>query len=199
LITIGLTGGIAAGKSLVAELLSRRGATVVDVDKLAHETYAPGTPGFRAVVDAFGADVVAPDGAIDRALLGRRVFSDATARRRLTDIVWPLTRQRIEAIESEHASAPGVLVFEAAVLVEAGWQDLFDQVWVVTAPPVVARERLIARNRLTPAEADARIAAQVTDEVRAAQADLVIDNSGDRQALEAQVDRAWAGLFARTA
>src|SRR5439155_8816703 len=147
--TIGLTGGISSGKSTVADLLARRGARVIDVDRLGHETYAPGTPGFAAVREAFGPAIVASDGNIYRAALGRIVFADAGERRRLTDLVWPLLRERIGGLIEERKSDRGVLVFDAAVLFEAGWQDLFDEVWVVIAPSDVVRERLIARDGLS--------------------------------------------------
>jgi len=198
LFTIGLTGGISSGKSTVAGLLGDRGARVIDVDRLGHETYAPGTPGFAAVRDAFGPAVVASDGNIDRAALGRIVFADSGERRRLTDLVWPLLREQIAAIIAERKSEPGVLVFDAAVLFEAGWEDLFDELWVVTAPEDMVRARLIGRDGLSPAAAAARMAALLPDEARVGRADVVIDNSGSREALTEQVERAWTRLFART-
>jgi dephospho-CoA kinase len=198
LFTIGLTGGISSGKSTVADLLARHGASVIDVDKLAHETYAPTTPGFAAVREAFGPAIVGAAGEIDRRALGRIVFADAAERRRLTDIVWPLLRERLAAIIAERRGDRGVLVFDAAVLFEAGWQDLFDEVWVVTAPPDVVHQRLIARDGLSPEAAAGRVAALLPDEARVARADVVIDNSGSREALSEQVERAWARLFART-
>jgi dephospho-CoA kinase len=196
--TIGLTGGIASGKSTAARLLGERGARVIDVDRVAHETYASGTPGFDAVVAAFGAGIVGADGAIDRGALGRSVFGDPAALRRLTDIVWPLTGARMAAIKEE-AAAEGVavLVFEAAVLLEAGWDALTDEVWLVRAPRELLRQRLMARNGLDAAQADARIAAQPPDEDRLARADVVIANDGDLAQLEDRIAAAWQALQPR--
>jgi dephospho-CoA kinase len=198
LITIGLTGGIASGKSVVSKMLSDAGAFVVDVDKVAQATYAKGTPGFDQVLETFGDKVVGGDGEIDRRVLGGLVFGEPDALQQLTDIVWPLTRARIEAIKAEEATRD-VLVFEAAVLIEAGWWDLVDQVWVVTAPLAVARERLMARNGLNREQADARINSQMTNEERAPFADVVIENDGDFRSLAAKVDLAWTALTANVA
>ena len=198
MIIIGLTGGIASGKSAVAGFLAARGARVVDVDRLAHETYAPGTPGFAAVAGAFGPGIVAPDGSIDRRALGAIVFNDATQLKKLTDIVWPLTRQRlIEIRAKEQAAGTAVLVFEAAVLLEAGWRDLVDEVWLVRTPRDIARARLMTRNNLTAAEAETRLAAQPPDEERARQSDVIIDNDADLQRLEGRVETAWSLLQER--
>jgi dephospho-CoA kinase len=198
LITIGLTGGIATGKSAASRLLAERGAKVVDVDRVAHETYAPGTAGFEAVVAEFGPGIVGADGAIDRRALGAIVFRDETAMRRLTNIVWPLIRERTSAIKAAELTAgTKVLVFEAALLIEAGWHELMDEVWLMRTSPAVARERLMARNSLSAEEADRRIAAQPPDSARLPYAQVVIDNDGDLGALEREVEAAWALLRAR--
>lgn len=197
LLTIGLTGGIASGKSVISQMLAARGAHVIDVDRVAHETYRAGTRGHAEVVAAFGSQVVGPDGEIDRRVLGGLVFGKPDQLKKLTDIVWPLTRARLEEIKRENADRAGVLVFEAAVLVEAGWLDLVDQVWVVTVPVEVARERLIARNGIDAEQANARIASQISNEERARHATLVIDNSGDLAALERQVEAAWSSVAAK--
>jgi len=199
LLTIGLTGGIASGKSLVSEMLARRGATIVDVDKVAWETYAPGTPGHAAVAGAFGPQVVAADGQIDRRVLGGLVFGKPEQLKKLTDVVWPLTRARIEAIKLESAARPGVLVLEAAVLIEAGWTGLVEEVWVVTVPVALARARLMARNGITAEQADARISSQISNEERVRYARVVIDNGGDIPSLEKRVREAWNALAAKTA
>jgi dephospho-CoA kinase len=199
LITIGLTGGIASGKSVLSQMLAGRGAVVVDVDGVAHETYRAGTPGFRALVDAFGASLIGADGEIDRRVLGGLVFGKADEMKRLTEIVWPLARARIEATKREAEPKSGVLVFEAAVLVEAGWTDIMDEVWVVSVPVAVARARLMARNGISPEQADARIASQITNDERARHARVIIDNSGDLDDLRRRVDEAWQQLTARTA
>jgi dephospho-CoA kinase len=177
-------------------MLAEHGAHVVDVDKVAQATYAKGSDGFEQIKAAFGDDVVGKDGEIDRRILGSRVFGNADELQKLTDIVWPLTRARLEAMKAEEDGKADVLVFEAAVLIEAGWWDLVDQVWVVTVPVTIARERLMARNRFTREQADARINSQMTNEERATFADVTIENAGDLQGLKERVDLAWAALTA---
>ena len=151
---IGLTGGIAAGKSTVAKLLGERGAAVIDADRLGHRAYARGQPAFAEVVAAFGEGVLADDGGIDRRALGRKVFGDAAELKRLTDIVWPEIRAvaRAELALARAAGRP-VAVLEAAVLLEAGWQDEVDEVWAVTVPPQVAVARAAARDGAADAQA----------------------------------------------
>lgn len=194
--TIGLTGSIATGKSEAARLLAARGARVIDADLLVHAAYAPGSPGFDAVVAAFGPGVLGPDGAIDRARLGERVFQDPDAMRLLTGIVWPLARQQAEALKQQ-AAAEGVpiLVIEAPLLLEAGWRDLVDEVWHVHASPEAARDRLMKQRALRHAETEARIAARQPSP--AGPSDLVIENNGDLTALAALVEAAWLTLIAR--
>jgi dephospho-CoA kinase len=195
---IGLTGGIASGKSLVSQQLSELGAVLVEADKLGHESYRKGTETHRAVVQAFGPDVAGPDGEIDRKALGAKVFGDPEARRRLEDIVWPAIRglgaKRIAELRSQGVP---VVVLEAAVLIEANWLDLVDEVWLVEASPDVVRERLAARNGLSPEQAEARLRAQLTNEKRRPFASLVIENDGSLEELRQRVDEAWAQLTAR--
>lgn len=194
MLTIGLTGAIAGGKSEVARLLAARGAHVVDADRVAHAVYAPGSDGHAALVAAFGPAIVAPDGAIDRARLGRIVFSDPAKRRQLNDIVWPLARRAIEHLRREQeAAGTRVFVVEAPLLVEAGWQDLVDQVWLVRATPAVARARLAARG-LSAADIEARLAAATDPALATAAAHVIIDNDGDLASLERAVDAAWSAL-----
>ena len=192
---IGLTGGIASGKSLVSQRLAQRGAVVVDADKLGHQSYRRGTETFAAVVQAFGQDIVGADGEIDRGALGSKVFGDAVARKRLEAIVWPAIRrlgaERIEALRGQGAP---VVVLEAAVLIEADWLDLADEVWLVLTSPETARQRLIERNGLSAEQADARIGAQLTNEQRRPHAQVVIENDGTLDELRAAVDRAWNKL-----
>jgi dephospho-CoA kinase len=190
---IGLTGAIASGKSEVARLLAARGACVVDADRIAHGVYEPGSEGYRAIVDAFGPEVVTA-GEVDRHKLGAIVFADAARRRRLTDIVWPLTRRAVEQLAREQAAAgTRVFVVEAPLLLEAGWRDLFDQVWLVRTSPETARRRLVARG-LSEADIEARLAAATDAEAASAAADVIIDNDGDLAALERRVDAAWRAL-----
>lgn len=200
MVTIGLTGGIASGKSTISRMLAERGAVIIDADRLGHEAYRPGTAAHRQVVEAFGPDVLAPDGEIDRAKLGAKVFGNPDQMRRLTDIVWPAIRALArERIEAERRRGTRVTVLEAAVLVEAGWFDLVDEVWVTVVPPEVARERLMARNGLTPEQAQARIDSQISNEERTRHADVVIDTNRTLAEEEAEVDRLWSQLQARAA
>lgn len=192
---IGLTGGIASGKSAVSGILARRGALVIDADAVGHEAYLPGSDCFKDVVDAFGDDIVADDGTIDRRALGARVFAEPDERRRLESIVWPWMRETMEhRLDQLRREDRPIVVLEAAVLVEADWVDLVDRVWVVTVEPAIARQRLVERNGLTPEQADQRIAAQLTNEQRSERADTIIDNNGTLEDLRASVDAAWERL-----
>lgn len=186
---VGLTGGIGAGKSEVAGLLVARGAVLVDSDVLAREVVAPGTPGIAAVAAEFGADVVGADG-LDRARLAQIVFADPAARGRLEAIVHPLVRARAAELIAA-APADAVVVNDVPLLVETGLTPTYHLVLVVVADPAVRRERLVARG-MTAEAADARIAAQATDAQRAAAADVLLDNSGTREALAAAVDTLWS-------
>ena len=199
-VIIGLTGGIASGKSTAAKLLGELGAYVIDADKLGHRAYEPGTAAFDAVVAAFGDDIVADDGSIDRRQLGGKVFGDDAALKRLTDIVWPeiLRLANLEIQQALHDAPNRPVVLEAAVLLEANWQVAMDQVWVVIVPPEVAIARATARDGVDAAAVQARIDAQLSNAEREAHADHVIDNSGDAAALEAQIRSAWAALNGET-
>jgi dephospho-CoA kinase len=152
------------------------------------------------VVQAFGADIVAADGSIDRKALGAKVFGDAAERRRLEGIVWPWMRgvmeERLAALRRDVVP---VVVLEAAVLIEAQWMPLVDRVWLVTVPPALARERIVSRNGLTPEQADQRIAAQLTNDERARHADTIIENSGSLEELRARVIEEWRRLTAEAA
>jgi dephospho-CoA kinase len=200
MITVGLTGGIASGKSEVAAMLAARGAAVIYADQIGHEAYRRGTDEYLQVVAAFGPEVIGEEGEIDRRRLGQKVFDDAEARQRLEAIVWPAMRRMMEQRLStlERQGVP-VAVLEAAVLIEADWLPLVDEVWVVEAPPEVARQRLMAYKGLSSAEAEARLAAQITNEERRRHADVVIDNGGSLEETRRQVDRLWAGLRERAA
>jgi dephospho-CoA kinase len=189
-LSIGLTGGIGSGKSTVSALLAEHGAVVVDADRLAREVVEPGTPGLAAVVEAFGAGVVGPDGALDRPALAAVVFADPQARARLDGIVHPLVRARAAELVAA-APAGAVVVHDIPLLVETGQADRFDLVLVVEADLGTRVARLEQRGR-PEADARARIAAQATDEQRRAVADVVLDNSGTRESLAAQVERFWS-------
>jgi dephospho-CoA kinase len=198
MITVGLTGGIACGKSAVAGMLAAKGAAVIYADLVGHEAYRRGTDEYLQIVAAFGADVIGPDGEIDRRRLGEKVFNDAEARQRLQAIVWPAMRrmmeERLAAFERQGAA---VTVLEAAVLIEADWLPLVDEVWIVEASPDVARQRLMAYKGLSSPEAEARLGAQLTGEERRRHADVLIDNGGSLEETQRQVDRLWVELKER--
>lgn len=194
--TIGLTGGIGSGKSTVARLLAELGAEVINADLVGHEVYRPGTPGFNRVTEAFGSEVVGADGSIDRKRLGSIVFADPEALERLNGIVHPLIfsaiRERIEARRAEGSRRP--IVVEAAVLIEANWLPLVDEVWVVTATAKDVIERVHAERGLPAAHIEARVKAQISDEARLKHATLVIVNAGTLGELRARVEAAWRGI-----
>jgi dephospho-CoA kinase len=192
---IGLTGGIASGKSLVSQQLAENGAVVIDADKLGHETYRKGSETFQSVVEAFGPDVVAVDGEIDRKALGAKVFGQPEQRHRLQQIVWPAIRALAdERIAELRERGTDVVVLEAAVLIEADWIPLVDEVWVVEVAPETARQRLMARNGLSPEEAESRLQAQLTNEKRRPYASVLIENNGSQDDLRRAVDGASAKL-----
>lgn len=195
---IGLTGGIAAGKSVVARRLTELGAVVIDSDELARQAVAPGTTGYDAVVEAFGAGVVGPDGALDRPALGRLVFADTAARRRLEAIVHPQVRRLAAEREAAAAAAAPdvVVVHDIPLLVETGQADSFGLVVTVAAPAVLRVERLVRLRGMARADAEARVAAQASDEEREAAADVVLDGTGPDEQLRAQVDALWDRLLA---
>ena len=191
---VGLTGGVASGKSTVSAMLAELGAVVIDADVLAREVVAPGTDGLAAVVDAFGTDVLADDGALDRAAVGAIVFADPERRRVLEGIIHPRVRARAAELEAE--AEPGtVVVHDIPLLVETGQADSFDAVVVVDVPVETQVERMVAQRGMSREEAESRVAAQATREQRLAIADDVVVNDGPLQAL----DRAVATLHARYA
>ncbi|RCK70587.1 dephospho-CoA kinase [Desertihabitans brevis] len=187
---IGLTGGIASGKSAAAEVLASLGAVIVDADLLAREVVEPGTPGLAEVVHRFGPGVLTADGALDRPALGRLVFGDERARRDLEAIIHP--RVRALAAERERAAPEGAVVVQVIpLLVETGQQDRFDTVVVVDVDPTTQLRRLRERDGSDETAARARIAAQASREERLAAADVVWRNDGDRDALRRQVEEWW--------
>ncbi len=153
---IGLTGGIASGKSTVSSFFRARHVPVIDADVLGHRTYEPGTATFQQLVKAFGQEVVSVEGAIDRRALGGRVFGKPDELKRLTDIVWPAIRRLAgEELSELEVAGNTIALLEAAVMLEAGWENLVDEVWVVVVEPELAVQRLAARNGLDPAAARA--------------------------------------------
>lgn len=189
---IGLTGGIASGKSTIAARLAEHGAVVIDADVLSREAVELGTPGLAAIAERFGADVIGPDGALDRAALGSIVFADDQARADLNAIVHPEVKRRSQARIAEASSDPGaVVVYDVPLLVETGRADEFDLVVVAAAPEGERARRLVDLRGLDRGEAERRIAAQATEEQRAAVADVVIDTSGSLEHTLSQVDAVW--------
>ncbi len=192
---IGLTGGIACGKSFVSRLLTDRGAIVVDADQVARDVVAPGSAGLSEVVAAFGEDILAADGSLDREKLGAIAFADPAARARLEGILHPaIARESMVQLADAAAQKPPLVVYDAALLIEAGRYDLFRPLVVVTAPPAVQMRRLIERDGLDDAAAQARVAAQMPVADKAKLADHVIDNGGTRAETEARVDALWKTL-----
>lgn len=194
---VGLTGGIGSGKSTVAAMLAGRGATVVDADQLARRVVEPGTPGHRAVVDRFGAGVVAGGGSIDRTALAALVFDDPAALADLNAIVHPAVRAAIADRVAELASTDAVVVLEIPLLVESGRSYGASTVVVVDCPEDVALRRLVEERGMDAADARRRMAAQASRAERLAAADVVLDNSGSRADLERQVEALWVDLNVR--
>ena len=190
---VGLTGGIASGKSTVSEILAELGAVIIDGDKLAREVVEPGTPGLAQVVEAFGPEILLPDGAMDRAKVGQIVFNDEAKRKLLEGIVHPLVFERYAALE---ASAPqdGIVIHDIPLLAESGRADTFDAVIVVETPAEVQVERMLRDRGWTRADAESRIAAQATPEQRRAIATYLIENTGTREELRARVEAVYAEL-----
>ena len=193
---LGLTGNIASGKSAVAEQLRQLGATVIDADRLAREAVLPGTPGFDAVVKAFGRDVVLPSGELDRAAIRQRVFSDPRARDVLNGIVHPIVG-RLRDLRFAEASARGdkVVISDIPLLFEVGLEHAFDGILLVDAPPLVRRERLTRDRGLSTADADAMIAAQWPSDRKRPLATWVIDNDGTREQLHSRVASVWHAIL----
>jgi len=195
---IGLTGGIASGKSTVASTLGTWGAYVIDADKLGHSAYISGTQAFTDVVAAFGDDIVGPDGEVDRRSLGGKVFGNPDGLKKLTDIVWPaimrMAEKEIATAKTEDPSR--VVVLEAAVLIEADWLGLVNQVWVTVVEPSVAIERASARDGVDAAAVQARIDAQLSNDERIAKAHEVVHNAGDENHLIEQIRPLWSAISA---
>ena len=193
MLRVGLTGGIASGKSTVADELARRGAVIIDADELAREVVEPGTPGLAAIVRRFG-EGVQRDGRLDRAALATIVFADPQARRDLEQIIHPEVRRR--AAEREAALAhTAVVVHVIPLLVETGQQSDFDLCVVVDVDPQTQLARLMARGPMSREEAESRIAAQATRDQRLAAADVVINNVGAITDLTKQMDDLWSDLI----
>jgi dephospho-CoA kinase len=193
--TVGLTGGIGSGKSEVSRLLRSLGAEVVDADRVAREVVDVGTPGLHAVVSTFGRGLLRADGGLDRAALGRRVFSDPDDLARLNAVLHPLIAERTAALFQEAAAAgAALLVHDVALLVENGLAGQYDAVVVVAAEPATQLDRLVRLRGMTPQDARARIAAQAPLADKLAVATHVLHNDGTLEELLPQVERLWAEL-----
>ena len=197
MLLVGLTGGIGSGKSTVARLLEKRGAVVFDADLLAREAVEPGTPGHAAVIERFGADVLAPGGELDREALASIVFADPSARRDLEEIVHPEVRRLFAEGSEAYRDTDRVVVFSAPLLVETGMHTAFEVLVVVSATVATQIERLMRQRGMSESSIRARIEAQAPLEDKAAAADFLVDNEGTLDELESQVDRLWNDLSAR--
>lgn len=194
---VGLTGGVASGKSAVAAKFAELGAVVIDADALARDVVAPGTPGLAAIKDSFGAGILLPDGSLDRKALGAIVFSDEPQRLKLNAIVHPLVRQAAMELR-EKAPAEALVVEDIPLLVESGQAEDFDAVIVVQAPHEERIRRMVEDRGWSVQEARSRMAAQATDEQRAAVADHVLENSGTLEDLQGRVAALYQQLTKAT-
>lgn len=190
---IGLTGGIASGKSTVSRLLVERGALLVDADRIAREIVLPGSPALDQIADRFGADMLLPDGSLDRKRLGNVIFSDAAARKALEEITHPAIRQemmtQMRRLEEEHPQS--LVVVDVPLLYESGLTDRFEEIVVVYVPQAIQLERLMRRDGLSEAEASERLLSQWDIEMKRERADYVIDNSNGIEETRQQVEQFW--------
>ncbi|MGE0821498.1 MAG: dephospho-CoA kinase [Candidatus Binatia bacterium] len=194
--TIGLTGGIGSGKSTVSQLLGELGAFIIDADKVGHEIYLPGKEAWKQVTEAFGQDILASDQTIDRKKLGAIVFGNDEARKKLNSIVHPLMftdiDRRIKEKRREGFTKP--IVVEAAILIEANWLPLADEVWLVVTNKNTVIDRVAAQRGLSAKDTEARIASQLSDAERRTYATLVIENDGSLDDLKSKVQQAWSRI-----
>jgi dephospho-CoA kinase len=194
--TVGLTGGIGSGKSTVSQILAELGAFIIDADKVGHEIYLPGKEAWRQVVVEFGRDILADDQTIDRKKLGAIVFANDEARKKLNSIVHPLMfhdiRRRATEKRAEGFTKP--IVVEAAILIEANWLPLVDEVWVVVTGKSAVIERVAVQRGLSTRDTEARIASQLADADRLKYANVVIRNDGSLEDLKKQIRIAWERL-----
>ncbi|MGZ5401203.1 MAG: dephospho-CoA kinase [Nocardioides sp.] len=190
---VGLTGGVASGKSTVSAMLAELGAVVIDADQLAREVVAPGTDGLTEVVAEFGPEVLTADGALDRPAMGAIVFADEARRRALEEIIHPRVRERGAEMEAA-AAAEAVVVHDIPLLAETGQSAAFDAVIVVDVPVETQLERMVELRGMTREDAEARVAAQASREDRLAIATHVVDNTGTLEQLRARVDAVYVDL-----
>lgn len=192
MLVIGLTGGIGTGKTQVSEMLEKLGAAIVNADLLGHQIYVPQSEGWREVVEVFGEEVLAPNGEIDRTKLGPIVFGDLEALKKLNAITHPkiyaLADESLKKLSEEGSE---VAVLEAALLIEAKWTPLVNEVWVTTAPEQDVVKRIQERNGFTEEAIQSRIASQMTQEERITHADVIIENEGDLTELKTKIHKLW--------
>ena len=200
-LTIGLTGGIGSGKSTASKILAELGAPVIDADKIGHAIYAPGGPAYQDLIDAFGEGILAADRTIDRRKLGPIVFADPAALKRLNSIVHPkmFVRMREMVGEMRGRGETRPIVIEAAILIEANWQPLCDEIWLVTASRDHVVERVERDRGMKPEQTEARIRAQLSDDERRKHATAVITNDATLDDLRATMTRLWHEALARAA
>jgi len=197
--TIGLTGGIGSGKSTVSQLLGELGAFVIDADKVGHEIYLPGKEAWKQVTAVFGQDILASDQNIDRKKLGAIVFGSDDARKKLNSIVHPLMFKDID-LRIKEKRADGFtkpIVVEAAILIEANWLPLADEVWLIVTNKNAVIERVASQRGLSARDTEARIASQLSDAERRKYATLVIENDGSLEDLKIKVQQAWNRICGR--
>ncbi len=195
---IGLTGGIGSGKSTVATLLAERGAAVLSADLVGHELYQPGRPAWRDIVDAFGREVVAEDGSIDRKKLGAIVFADPKQLQRLNSITHPRMKEMMrEKLTDLERQGIRIAVLEAALLFDAGWDDLTNEVWATVVPPQIAAQRTAERSGLPVEQVLERIKSQMSNEERVRRSHQVINTDCDLAGTARQVEGLWTDLQRR--
>jgi len=189
-----LTGGLASGKSTAVKHLADKGAEIIDADILGHQAYNPGTAAFDDVISTFGEDVRGDDGQIDRKVLGGKVFGKPEELRKLTDIVWPEIRRlaELELAAIADRDPEAIVVLEAAVLFEAGWEDIGEEIWVLTVDRETAIARSMARDKAPRDAVERRLDSQLSNEVRTSRADVVVTNDSNVAAMLEQIDSAFA-------
>ena len=189
---IGLIGGIGSGKSSVSAILHSLGVEIIDADKVGHEAYTPNSEGWKKVISVFGQDIVGPENEIDRKKLGGIVFSDPSEMEKLNKLIHPIIHNLVEEkIKLLSLQGVKVVVLEAAILIEANWQDLTDEIWLAKSNQEVVIERVQLRNNFTREEIIKRIQSQMSNDEREKHSDIVIDNNGTIEQLEEKVKTLW--------
>ncbi len=195
---IGLTGGIGSGKSTVSQCLAELGAVIIDADKVGHEAFKPNTKAWREVVTTFGRQILTPSGEVDRKKLGEIVFNDPESLSKLNQIMHPRMYDMVkDRIEEYRRQGVDVVVLEAAVLIEANWTPLVDEVWVTVAPEATVPERIKKQRRLDEKQTLARIRSQLPQEERVKHADVAINNAGELDEVKTKVKELWEKLHAQ--